>query len=133
MYEHFDTGPLYEKMVQLMSTYRSLAARLQNARPRTQGKLDKQLTRLDERIGEALGELSDNERMALTCWRDGVIDGGYELAHEELTERPYVSIRRVERWTEEYSLDERKQIEDDDAASEVVMSSGLRGLLNEFD
>ena len=133
MYEHFDTGPLYEKMVQLMSTYRSLAARLQNARPRTQGKLDKQLTRLDERIGEALGELSDNERMALTCWRDGVIDGGYELDHKELTERPYVSIRRVERWTEEYSLDERKQIEDDDAASEVVMSSGLRGFLNQFD
>jgi len=133
MYEHFDTGPLYEKMVQLMSTYRSLAARLQNARPRTQGKLDKQLTRLDERIGEALGELSDNERMALTCWRDGVIDGGYELDHEELTERPYVSIRRVERWTEEYSLDERKQIEDDDAASEVVMNSGLRGFLNQFD
>ena len=54
MYEHFETGPLYEKMVQLMSTYRSLAARLQNARPRTQGKLDKQLIRLDERIGEAL-------------------------------------------------------------------------------
>ena len=133
MYEHFDTGPLYEKAVQLMSTYRSLAARLQNARPRTQGKLDKQLTRLDERIGEALGELSDNERMALTCLRDGVIDGGYELDHEELTERPYVSIRRVERWTEEYSLDERKQIEDDDAASEVVMSSGLRGFLNQLD
>ena len=61
MYEHFDTGPLYEKMVQLMSTYRSLAARLQNARPRTQGKLDKQLTRLDERIGEPLGELYDND------------------------------------------------------------------------
>ena len=116
-----------------MSTYRSLAARLQNARPRTQGKLDKQLTRLDERIGEALVELSDNDRMALTCWRDGVIDGGDELDHEELTERPYVSIRRVERWTEEYSLDERKQIEDDDAASEVVMSSGLRGFLNQFD
>ena len=133
MYEHFETGPLYEKMVQLMSTYRSLAARLQNARPRTQGKLDKQLIRLDERIGEALGELSDNERMALTYWRDGVIDGGYELDHEELTERPYVGIRRVERWTEEYSLDERKQIEDDDAASEVVMSSGLRGFLNQFD
>ena len=133
MYEHFETGPLYEKMVQLMSTYRSLAARLQNARPRTQGKLDKQLIRLDERIGEALGELSDNERMALTFWSDGVIDGGYELDHEELTERPYVGIRRVERWTEEYSLDERKQIEDDDAASEVVMSSGLRGFLNQFD
>jgi hypothetical protein len=133
MYEHFETGPLYEKAVQLMSTYRSLAARLQNARPRTQGKLDKQLIRLDERIGEALGELSDNERMALTCWRDGVIDGGYELDHEELTERPYVGIRRVERWIEEYSLDERKQIEDDDAASEVVMSSGLRGFLNQFD
>ena len=133
MYEHFDTGPLYEKMVQLMSTYRSLAARLQNARPRTQGKLDKQLTRLDERIGEALGELSDNERMALTCWRDGVIDGGYEVDHAELTTRPYVSIRRIERWTEEYSLDERKQIQDDDAASVVVMSSGLRGFVNQFD
>ena len=133
MYEHFDTGPLYEKMVQLMSTYRSLAARLQNARPRTQSKIDKQLIRLDERIGEALGELSDNERMALTCWQDGIIAGAYELDHEELTERPYVSIRRVERWTEEYSLDERKQIEDDDAASEVVMNSGLRGFLNQFD
>lgn len=132
MYEHFDTGPLYEKAAQLMSTYRSLAARLQNARPRTQSKIDKQLIRLDERIGEALGELSDNERMALTCWQDGIIAGAYEVDHAELTTRPYVSIRRIERWTEEYSLDERKQIQDDDAASVVVMSSGLRGFLNQF-
>ena len=102
-------------------------------RVRTQGKIDRQLERLSERIGEALGELTNYELMALTCWQDGIIAGTYEVDHAELTTRPYVSIRRVERWTEEYSLDERKQIEDDDAASEVVMSSGLRGFLNQFD
>ena len=73
-----------------------------NARPRTQGKLDRRLERLGEQIAERLGELTDLERMALTGWRDGIIAGTYEVDHEALMEQPYESIRRIDRWTEEY-------------------------------
>jgi len=102
MYEQVDTGPLYEQAVQLLSTYRSVAARMANAKPRTQGKLDRRLERLGEQIAERLGELTDLERMALTGWRDGIIAGTYEVDHEALMEQPYESIRRIDRWTEEY-------------------------------
>ena len=102
MYEQVDTGPLYEQAVQLLSTYRSVAARMAKANPRTQGKLDRRLERLGEQIAERLGELTDLERMALTGWRDGIIAGTYEVDHEALMEQPYESIRRIDRWTEEY-------------------------------
>ena len=68
MYEQVETGPLYDKAVQLMETYRSLAARMENAKAGTQGKLDRQLERLSENTTERLGELTDMERSALTCW-----------------------------------------------------------------
>jgi hypothetical protein len=102
MYEQVDTGPLYDQAVQLLSTYRSVAARMANAKPRTQGKLDRRLERLGEQIAERLGELTELERMALTGWRDGIIAGTYEVDHEALMAQPYESIRRIDRWTEEY-------------------------------
>ncbi len=104
MYEHIETGPLYDNAVQLMKTYRSLAARMENAKAGTQGKLDRQLERLKELIGERLGELTDMELTALTCWQYGVVPGTYEVDHAEITDRPYVSIRKISRWDEEYDV-----------------------------
>ena len=108
MYEQVETGPLYDKAVQLMATYRSLAARMGNAKAGTQGKLDRQLERLKELIGERLGELTDMERSALTCWQYGVVPGTYEVDHAEITDRPYVSIRKIDRWNEEYDVTAKK-------------------------
>jgi hypothetical protein len=104
MYEQVSTGPLYDKAVQLLSTYRSVAARMGNARSSTQGKLDRRLEQLGERIAETLSELTDSERMALDCWRDGVLPGLYEVDHAAIVEKPYVSIRKITRWTEEYDV-----------------------------
>ena len=104
MYEQVSTGPLYDKAVQLLSTYRSVAARMGNARSSTQGKLDRRLEQLGERIAETLSELTDSERMALDCWRDGVLPGLYEVDHAAIVEKPYVSIRKTTRWTEEYDV-----------------------------
>lgn len=103
MYEQVETGPLYEKTVKLLSTYRSIAARMINAKVSTQGKLDRQLEALTERIEESLSELTDMEREALTCWKhSSVFDGAYEVDHEEIIKQPYVSIRRIDRWDEEH-------------------------------
>ena len=104
MYDEVSTGPLYDKAVQLLSTYRSVAARMGNARSSTQGKLDRRLEQLSERISEALGELTDNELTALDCWKDGVLPGIYEVDHTAIVEKPYVSIRKILRWTEEHDL-----------------------------
>jgi len=108
MYEHIETGPLYDNAVQLMKKYRSLAARMENAKAGTQGKLDRQLERLKELIGERLGELTDMELTALTCWQYGVVPGTYEVDHAEITDRPYVSIRKIDRWNEEYDVTAKK-------------------------
>lgn len=102
MYEQVDTGPLYDQAVQLMSTYRSVAARMATARASTRGKLDRRLEQLGEQISERLGELTEHERMALTGWREGIIADTYEVDHEALMAQPYESIRRIDRWTEEY-------------------------------
>ena len=108
MYEQMETGPLYDKVVRSMSTYRSVAARMQNAKASTQGKLDRRLESLSEQIAEQLAELSGNELQALTCWKDGIMAGAYEVDHDEITSKPYVSIRKIERWDEEYDVAERK-------------------------
>jgi hypothetical protein len=102
MYEQVDTGPLYDQAVQLLSTYRSVAARMATARVSTGGKLDRRLEQLGEQIAERLGELTEHERMALTGWRDGIIAGTYDVDHEALMAQPYESIRRIDRWTEEH-------------------------------
>ena len=108
MYEQVETGPLYDKAVQLLTTYRSVAARMGNARRSTQGKLDRRLEKLGERIGEALSELSHLELMALDCWQHGIMPDTYEVDHAAITAKPYISIRKIERMTEEYDVDERK-------------------------
>lgn len=108
MYDVVETGPLYDKAVQLLTTYRSVAARMGNARRTTQGKLDRRLEKLGERIGEALSELSHLELMALDCWKYGIMPDTYEVDHAAITAKPYVSIRKVERMVEEYDVDERK-------------------------
>ena len=108
MYEQMETGPLYDKVVRSMSTYRSVAARMQNAKARTQGKLDKRLESLGEKIAEQLAELSGNELEALTCWKHGIMPDQYAVDHDEITAKPYISIRKIERWDEEYNVAERK-------------------------
>jgi len=114
MYEQVETGPIYDKAVKLLSTYRSIAARMTNAKVSTQGKLDRRLEALAERIEESLSELTNMERAALTCWKhSSVFDGEYEVDHDAIIERPYVSIRRIDRW------DERQ----DDTDAEPEMSA----------
>ena len=132
MYEQVETGQNYDKVAQLLTTYRGLAARMANARSRTQGKIDRRLEQLGERIGIALEELTDIERMALTCWKEGVTKGTYEVDVDEITAKPYVSIRRVDRWTEEHDLTEDYAEEETTAASNTT-SEQLRYFLNKLE
>ena len=111
MYDQVETGPLYEQVAQLMATYRSVAARMQNAKASTQGKLDRCLERLAEQISERLEELTDQERIALCCWQAGKMPGTFEIDHAEITERPYVSIRKISRWTEVIDRAEEREAE----------------------
>ena len=110
MYEAVKTGPLYDKAVQLMSTYRSVAARMGGAKASTQGKLDRRLEKLGERISEILGELTDQELQALDCWKPGIMRDTYEVDHDAITERPYISIRKVQRYDEEYDVAVRRAL-----------------------
>jgi hypothetical protein len=130
MYEQVSTGPLYDKAVQLLSTYRSVAARMGNARSSTQGKLDRRLEQLSERISEALGELTDNELTALDCWKDGVLPGIYEVDHTAIVEKPYVSIRKITRWTEEYDVADMVSEGIDDVDKIVERSRHLNKFLS---
>ena len=130
MYDEVSTGPLYDKAVQLLSTYRSVAARMGNARSSTQGKLDRRLEQLSERIAEALGELTDNELMALDCWKDGVLPGLYEVDHTAIVEKPYVSIRKITRWTEEYDVADVGQASDSDRDTTAASNSLLKRFMS---
>ena len=130
MYEQVSTGPLYDKAVQLLSTYRSVAARMGNAKSSTQGKLDRRLEQLSERISEALGELTDNELMALDCWRDGMLPGLYEVDHAAIVEKPYVSIRKITRWTEEYDVSDMAQPSDSDRDTTAASNSLLKRFMS---
>ena len=130
MYDEVSTGPLYDKAVQLLSTYRSVAARMGNARSSTQGKLDRRLEQLGERIAETLSELTDSERMALDCWRDGVLPGLYEVDHAAIVEKPYVSIRKTTRWTEEYDVADMVSEGIDDVDKIVERSRHLNKFLS---
>jgi len=130
MYEQVSTGPLYDKAVQLLSTYRSVAARMGNARSSTQGKLDRRLEKLSERISETLSELTDNELMALDCWRDGVLPGLYEVDHTAIVEKPYVSIRKITRWTEEYDVADMGQPSDSDGDTTAASNSLLKRFMS---
>lgn len=110
MYEQVETGPLYERAVQLMTQYRRTAARMGNTRGRRLGQLDRQLERIGENLGEALSELTDQERTAISCWRPSIVPDTYEVDYEALTARPYVSIRTIERVEEEYDVVELKKM-----------------------
>ena len=133
MYEQVETGQNYDKVAQLLATYRGLAAHMANARARTQGRIDRRLEQLGERIGIALEELTDTERMALTCWKEGVMKGTYEVDVDEITEKPYVSIRRVDRWTEEYDLTENYAEEEETTTASDTTSEQLRYFLNKLE
>ena len=133
MYEQIETGQNYDKVAQLLATYRGLAARMANARAGTQGKIDRRLEHLGERIGIALEELTDMERMALTCWKEGVIKGTYEVDVDEITAKPYVSIRRVDRWTEEHDLTEDYAEEEEETSASNTTSEQLRYFLNKLE
>jgi hypothetical protein len=133
MYEQVETGQNYDKVAQLLATYRGLAARMANARARTQGKIGRRLEQLGERIGIALEELTDMERMALTCWKEGVMKGTYEVDVDEITEKPYVSIRRVDRWTEEHDLTEDYAEEEEANTASGTTSEQLRYFLNKLE
>ena len=133
MYEQVETGQNYDKVAQLLATYRGLAARMANSRAGTQGKIDRRLEQLGERIGIALEELTDMERMALTCWKEGVTKGTYEVDVDEITAKPYVSIRRVDRWTEEHDLTEDYAEEEETTAASNTTSEQLRAFLNKLE
>ena len=108
MYEQVKTGPLYDEVVQWISTYRSLTARMGGARYSTQKKLDNTLERLGERIDERLNELTDQELSALSCWKSSILHNTVELDREELMEMPYCSIRLIQRWEEVYDEDQQQ-------------------------
>ena len=130
MYGQVETGPLYDRAVQLMSTYRSVAARMQNAKARTQAKSEKRLEALSEAIAEKLGELTEIERMALDCWKHGVVPGTYEIDHDAITAKPYASIRKTERWTEVIDRTQEHEAMKDTGGNGD--SEKLRGLLKSF-
>ena len=109
MYEQVKTGPLYDEVVQWISTYRSLTARMGGARDSTQKKLDNTLERLGERIDERLNELTDQELSALSCWKSSILPNTVELDREALMEIPYCSIRLIQRWEEVYDEDQQQQ------------------------
>lgn len=111
MYEQVQLGPLYDGAVQLLSTYRSVAARMRNAKGSSLGAYDRRLEVLGERISERLSELTHQERLALTCWKPSIMPDTYEVDYDELTTKPYVSIRRVDRVIDEYDIDERRELE----------------------
>ena len=113
-----------------MQTYRSVAARVNNADGVTQGKLDRRLELLGEQISERLGELSDMERVALDCWKDGIMQGTYEVDHNALTEKPYTSIRKVERVIEDFEPDDA---DSDEAADNASKDTGrLRAFVSKL-
>ena len=114
-----------------MRTYRSLQARMWSAKDSTQKKIDDTLETLGERIDERITELTDNERMALDCWKHGILPGIYEMDREALMQKPYVSIRKVERWDEEHHIDDA--VPTDDAENDTgVVSDQLRGFLDMY-
>ena len=139
MYEVMKTGPLYDKAVQLMSTYRSVAARIGGAKAGTKGKLDRRLEKLGEQISECLGELSDQELQALDCWKRGILPDTYEVDHDAITERPYISIRTVYRTEEEYDVAERRALlkaadnttEEEAARDKAALDKFLKRLAND--
>ena len=109
MYEQVNTGPLYDEVVQWMSTFRSLTARMGGARYSTQVKLDRTLESLGERIGERINELTDQELSALSCWKSSILPNTVELDRQALMEMPYCSIRLIQRWEEVYDEDQQQQ------------------------
>lgn len=123
-----EIGPLYESTVRAMSQYRSLVARMANANWTTQGKLDARLIELSERISELLAQLTDAERSALDCWREGILPNTYCVDHEAIKQKPYISIRRVVRTTVEHSddADEPSTSEPEDTAVRQRMLNLLK-------
>jgi len=131
MYEQIDTGPIYDELVQWMSTYRSLQARMWGAKHSTQKKIDNTLETLGESIDERINELTDTERMALDCWKHGILPGIYEMDREALMEKPYVSIRKIDRWEEVHHVDD--VVPTDDAESDTgEVSDQLRRFLEMY-
>ena len=131
MYEQVDTGPIYDELVQWMRTYRSLQARMWSAKNSTQKKIDDTLETLGERIDERINELTDIERTALDCWKDGILPGIYEMDREALMQKPYVSIRKIQRWDEEHHIDDVVPTDDTEHDTGLI-SDQLRGFLDMY-
>ena len=130
MYEQVKTGPLYDEVVQWISTYRSLTARMGGARYSTQKKLDNTLERLGERIDERLNELTDQELSALSCWKSSILPNTVELDRQALMEMPYCSIRLIQRWEEVYDEDQQQQAQQE--TPDPVRDEKLKQQLAEF-
>ena len=107
------TGPLYERAVELLGKYRQLAARMPNAKAKTAVQLDRTLERLGEGISELLEELTDDERMSLFGWTNGILPNSYEVDHAELMATPYENIRLSRRWTEEVDVGEDYEVKEE--------------------
>lgn len=111
VHEEVTTGPLYERTVKAMIHYRRLASLMERSSHAKRGSIDRRLEALGEEIAERLSEMSELERVALDCWKDGVERGFYEVDVEALMERPYRSIRRVQHYEYEYDVTEQKALE----------------------
>ena len=95
------TGPEYDDIVELMQNYRRLAARTGSRKHSTEVKLHNRLDDIWEDMNLKLNELTDEERAALNCWKSSILPNTYEIDYDQLMSKPYVSIRKVERATEE--------------------------------
>lgn len=133
MWEQVETGPLYDKTVRLMGTYRSIAARIGGAKASTQGKLDRRLQRLSERIEESISELTDKERMALDFWRPGITREHYELDHDALMEQPYRSIRLIHRWDEVHDRKSEPYVDTSSDEEMAQQMENVRAFLRKLD
>lgn len=70
------------------------------------------------------------ERLALECWQAGKTPGTYEIDHAEITERPYVSIRKISRWTQVIDrAEEREAKREAERSTDDTSSSKLKDFL----
>jgi hypothetical protein len=59
-----------------------------------------------------------------------MLPGLYEVDHAAIIEKPYVSIRKITRWTEEYDVADMAQPSDNNTGTAVAESSLLKKFLS---
>jgi uncharacterized protein YqgV (UPF0045/DUF77 family) len=133
MCEVLQTGPDYDDIVKLMQKYRRLAARSGSFKHSTEIRVDKRLDDIWEDMNLKINALTDAERSALTCWKTSTLRDAYEIDYDELMQKPYVSIRKVERVVEERfanHADTQAQEQAVQAAANASDGNAVRAFLN---